>query len=242
MLDFRRSTRSWLRRKFTFRKKSSATKFLKFFLLPLEIREQIYFYTMLTDGGVRWCEKHFTSVPVYVPGKSLYENRGYSILKVSRQVHDEATEVLYRRFSFYLSQVCLFKDLYSGLDHLSELHLAQIQSFDVKVRLYVRTLPEDNFVWMMKHIRQRLPSLRSIMLTTYLNREATAFGKEWLKDMSQTLLEGLDLLRDLKDVNVTLSVVNHLRKTGNIETIICERLQPHLSGNFNVRRSSSLNN
>ena len=75
-----------------------------FLQLPREIRDEILFYGMLTNEGANFCGRYYDRIlamkcekPSYLEGNSTVE----SLLQVSKQIHEEARDVLFSCFIFW---------------------------------------------------------------------------------------------------------------------------------------------
>ena len=81
-------------------------------------------------------------------------------------------------------------------------------------------------------LRERLPDLRTMLLTIAIRRHVEDFEDAWLERMVRVIKTALKLLQDLSKVYVRLSVTTHDGMNGKANALICEQLRPQLASNI----------
>ncbi len=151
-----------------------------FFRLPLELRQEIYFYALQLDPAVRDMHPEIGPAVVYVDGyrTSVSEEWIYwgtermtRLLRANRQIYHEATPVLYTRFTFAFTMPVLIRSFFEVVPRNS---CAQIRCVSVSYIVDLRFLEPNIFSinkdggrFDMFKLLLDLPSLKRVTLALH---------------------------------------------------------------------------
>ena len=225
----------------SFGKKSSSSKFLE---LPREIRDEVYFYTLLSRAQYQW-QHHQTYVVVAEwpvrPQKPTSTQS--SLFRTSHRVHEEATSVLYHRFTlFFCNPVHNFWSLYCSFDlcKISDAFRFQMQNVGFWCHLPANYVPADHPGKVFEETLEFLPSLKNMTIVTPIyGHRSEHRDPEWLEETASNLLKAFQAFDRLDRVHIRLLGIGPKYRTIDTNNmtaqVVYEALVSRVSSNIELK-------